>query len=95
MSDQDRGRSLILVHRLRDEDDDEEQFKPLDWRLISRLLTYTRPVKRKLVVMVILTIIRAAQLPGLVYITARVIKGPIAHGDRDGRDVPLQAALRA
>jgi ATP-binding cassette subfamily B protein len=84
MSDQDRGRSLILVHRLRDEDDDEEQFKPLDWRLISRLLTYTRPVKRKLVVMVILTIIRAAQLPGLVYITARVIKGPIAHGDLHG-----------
>jgi ATP-binding cassette, subfamily B, bacterial len=84
VSDQDRARSLILVHRPRDEDDDEEQFKPLDWGIISRLLTYTRPVKRKLVIMVILTIIRSAQLPGLVYITARVIKGPIAHGDLHG-----------
>jgi ATP-binding cassette, subfamily B, bacterial len=84
VSDQDRARSLILVHRPRDEDDDEEQFKPLDWGIIRRLLTYTKPVKRKLVIMVILTIVRSAQLPGLVYITARVIKGPIAHGDLHG-----------
>jgi ATP-binding cassette subfamily B protein len=84
MSEQDRVRSLLLVHRVRDEDDDEEQFKPLDWRLIRRVLGYTRPVSRKMTIMVILTIIRSAQLPALVYITARVIKGPIAHGDLHG-----------
>jgi ATP-binding cassette subfamily B protein len=84
MSEQDRVRSLLLVHRVRDEDDDEEQFKPLDWRLIRRVLGYTSPVRRKMTIMVILTIIRAAQLPALVYITARVIKGPIAHGDLHG-----------
>jgi ATP-binding cassette subfamily B protein len=84
MSEQDRVRSLLLVHRARDEDDDEEQFKPLDWRLIRRVLGYTRPVRRKTAVMVGLTVIRSAQLPALVYITARVIKGPIAHGDLHG-----------
>ena len=41
-------RDLILVQRVRDEDDDEEQFKPLDWRPLRRLLTYARPVRRKL-----------------------------------------------
>jgi ATP-binding cassette subfamily B protein len=80
----DHNRNLILVHRVRDEDDDEEQFKPLDWRLIRRLLGYARPVRRKLAVMVVLTVIRSAQLPALVWITAVVIKGPIAHGDLHG-----------
>jgi len=78
------SRDLILVHRVRDEDDDEEQFKPLDWGLIRRLLTYARPVRGKLAAMVVLTVIRAAQLPALVWITAYVIKGPIAHGDLHG-----------
>ncbi len=84
MKGADRARDLILVHRIRDEDDDEEQFKPLDWRLIRRLLAYTAPVRRKLSVMVALTVIRSAQLPALVLITALVIKGPIARGDLHG-----------
>jgi ATP-binding cassette subfamily B protein len=79
-----RGRDLILVQRVRGEDDDEEQFKPLDWGLIRRLLTYTRPVRRKLAIMLALTVIRSAQLPALVLITALTIKGPIAHGDLHG-----------
>ena len=40
--------NLVLVHRVRDEDDDEEQFKPLEWGLIRRLFTYAAPVRRKL-----------------------------------------------
>jgi ATP-binding cassette subfamily B protein len=83
-AERDRGRNLILVQRVRDEDDDEEQFKPLDWGLIRRILTYARPVRRKLATMVALTIIRSAQLPALVWITALTIKGPIAHGDLHG-----------
>jgi ATP-binding cassette subfamily B protein len=75
---------MLLVHRVRDEDDDEEQFKPLDWRLISRILGYAAPIRRKLVIMYVLTTIRSAQLPALVWITARVIKGPIAMGDMHG-----------
>jgi len=83
-ADTDRGRHPMLVHRVRDEDDDEEQFKPLDWRLVRRLLTYAQPVRRKLMIMVALTVIRSAQLPALVWVTAIVIKGPIAHGDLHG-----------
>ncbi|HEY5079869.1 MAG TPA: ABC transporter ATP-binding protein [Opitutaceae bacterium] len=78
------GPSLILVHRTREADDDEEQFKPLDWRLIRRILGYAAPVRGKLMVMVALTIIRAAQLPALAWLTATVITGPIAHGDLHG-----------
>ena len=83
-ADRDRGRNLILVQRIRDEDDDEEQFKPLDWGMIRRLLTYARPIRGKLTAMVVLTIIRSAQLPALVLITALDIKGPIAQGDLHG-----------
>jgi ATP-binding cassette subfamily B protein len=80
----DTAPSLILVHRVRDEDDDEEQFKPLDWRLARRLLGYAAPVRFKLWVMVVLTVIRAAQLPGLAWLSANVITGPIANGDVHG-----------
>jgi hypothetical protein len=76
--------NLILVHRVRDEDDDEEQFKPLDWRLIRRLLVYAGPVRRKLWIMAAMTVIRGAQLPALAWLTATVITGPIAHGDLHG-----------
>ena len=79
-----RGSDLILVHRVRDEDDDEEQFKPLDWRLAVRILGYARPVRRKLMALLALTVIRAAQLPALAWLTATVIKGPIARGDLHG-----------
>ena len=86
MSDQDRSarNNLILVHRVRDEDDDEEQFKPLEWGLVRRMIGYARPVRGKLMVMLALTIIRAAQLPALVWVTALIIKGPIAHHDVAG-----------
>jgi ABC-type multidrug transport system fused ATPase/permease subunit len=84
MSDDQDRRNILLVQRIRDEDDDEEQFKPLEWGIVRRLLGYTRPVKRKMAMMVALTLIRSAQLPALVWITAMVIKGPIAHGDLHG-----------
>jgi ATP-binding cassette subfamily B protein len=79
-----RGSDLLLVHRVRDDDEDDEQFKPLDWRLALRTLRYARPVKRKLAVLLFLTAARAAQLPALVWLTASIIKGPIARGDLHG-----------
>ena len=80
-ADDARGRAVMLVHRIPDEDDMEEQFKPLQWRLILRLFSYTASVKSKLRTLIILTIIRSAQLPALVWVTSIVIKGPIARGD--------------
>ncbi len=73
--------NLVLVHRVGDEDDDGNQFKPLEWGLIRRLFTYAHPVRRKAWVLLALTIIRSAQLPALVWITSVVIAGPIARGD--------------
>ena len=80
----ERAPSLTLVHRVRDPDDDEDQFKPLDWRLIRRILTYASPVRRKLSIMVLLTLARSAQLPALAWVTALVITGPVANGDTHG-----------
>jgi ATP-binding cassette subfamily B protein len=73
--------NLTLVRRLRDDDDEGEQFKPLEWGLIRRLFGYTQPVKRKVRLLIALTIIRSAQLPGLVWIVSLVIAGPITRGD--------------
>ena len=77
-------RDLGLVRRVRDEDDDEELLKPLEWSLIRRLFTYAAPVQRKLTALSVMTVIRAAQLPALVWITTLVIKGPITRGDFPG-----------
>jgi ATP-binding cassette subfamily B protein len=76
--------NLTLVRRVRDEDDDEEQFKPLDWRLVRRLLGYASPVRSKLWAMGALTVLRGAQLPALAVLSAREIAGPIARGDVHG-----------
>ena len=73
-------KSAVLVYRSRD-DDDEEQFKPLEWGLMRRLFGYTRAVAAKRNGLIALTIIRAAQLPGLVWLSTLIIKGPIAQGD--------------
>ncbi len=77
-------RDLGLVRRVRDEDDDDEIQKPLEWSLIRRLFTYAAPVKRKLTILGVLTVIRAAQLPALVWVTTLIIKGPITRGDWPG-----------
>jgi ABC-type multidrug transport system fused ATPase/permease subunit len=73
----------LLVRRERD-DDDEEQFKPLEWNLIRRLFGYTRAVRKKRNWLIVLTMVRAAQLPALVWISTLVIKGPITQGDLRG-----------
>ena len=74
---------MVLVHRPRDEDD-EEQFKPLDWGLIRRLFGYSTPVRAKVRRLIILTVIRSIQLPGLTVVVAFVIRGPITRHDQAG-----------
>ena len=73
--------TLLLVHRTRDEDEDEEQFKPLDWKMIFRLFGYAKPVKKKLTTLIVLTVIRSAQLPALVWVASVIMSGPIVRGD--------------
>jgi ATP-binding cassette subfamily B protein len=73
-----------LVRRPRDPDEDEEQFKPLEWGLIRRLFTYAAPVKGKLTALSILSVVRSAQLPAFAWLMALIIKGPISRGDMSG-----------
>ena len=72
-----------LVRRVR-EDEDEEMQKPLEWGLIRRLFTYTAPIKGKVTVLIILTLIRSAQLPALGWVMSLIIKGPITGRDLAG-----------
>lgn len=73
--------NLIIVPRPQDDGEAEEQFKPLEWGLIRRLFGYTAPVKRKVQVLIGLTVIRAAQLPALAWMVGLTISGPIARHD--------------
>lgn len=78
------ARAMTLVQHPRDEDADDEQFKPLEWGLIRRLFTYTAPIKSKVIILVIMTIVRSAQLPALGWLMALIIKGPITGRDFAG-----------
>jgi ATP-binding cassette subfamily B protein len=78
------ARAMTLVQQPRDEDADDEQFKPLEWGLIRRLFTYTAPIKSKVIILVIMTIVRSAQLPALGWLMAVIIKGPITGRDFAG-----------
>ena len=72
------GRPLTLVQRTATADgDDEPPMKPLDWKIVRRLLGYTRPFARKRNALIALTLIRATQLPALSWVTALTIAGPI------------------
>ncbi len=78
------ARAMTLVQQPRDEDADDEQFKPLEWGLIRRLFTYTAPIKSKVIILVIMTVVRSAQLPALGWLMALIIKGPITGRDFAG-----------
>ncbi len=64
MTPEGKIKDVGLVRRVR-EDEHEELQKPLEWGLVRRLFTYTAPIKGKVTVLTVLTIIRSAQLPAL------------------------------
>lgn len=72
--------SNLLVHRSRD-DEDDEQFRPLEWGLIRRLFGYTRAVSAKRNWLIFLSAVRSTQLAALVWFAAEIINGPIAQRD--------------
>ena len=71
--------SLTLVRRARDDDDDEPQFRPLEWGIIRRLLGYTEGRAGQRNGLIFLTVLRSAQLPALVWLSSTIIAQPIAH----------------
>ena len=65
-------------------DDDYVESRPLDFRLISRLMGFMRPYARQRNWLVVAAALRAFQLPGLTWVLAAVIHGPIDRGDTVG-----------
>ena len=74
-------RDVGLIRRAREDDEELEIQKPLEWSLIRRLFTYAAPVRKKVTALSVMTVIRAAQLPALVWLSTLIIKGPISGGD--------------
>src|SRR4051812_29377730 len=72
---------LGLVRRVRDDDEEEEIQKPLEWSLIRRMFNYAAPVKSKLTALTVMTLMRSAQLPAFAWLTSILINGPITRGD--------------
>lgn len=53
----------------------------IDWRVIKRVLAYTRPYAAKRNLVFFLTTVRAVQKPALAWLVADIINGPITRGD--------------
>ncbi|HET6884316.1 MAG TPA: ABC transporter ATP-binding protein [Pirellulales bacterium] len=76
--------STLASLTIRRADDYEENLHPLEMRLISRLFAYTRPYRAKRDWLLLLVFIRSLQLPGLTWLTAAVITGPVQQRDFAG-----------
>ena len=74
---------LTMVRRAADEEDEVAQ-RPLEWGLIRRLLSYTRPEASRRNWLIFLTLVRAVQLNGLTWLFADAISSPITGGDSRG-----------
>src|SRR5229473_899828 len=77
----------VSITRLRPELDREPDARPLDFGLIRRLLTYTRPYAAKRNWLLVTVVLRAIQLPCIAWVIGAVINGPIAH------DAPFPSVL--
>ncbi|MCO6454181.1 MAG: ABC transporter ATP-binding protein [Pirellulaceae bacterium] len=64
--------------------EDEPRQRPLEFRLIQRLLEFTRPYAAKRNWLALLVVIRSIQLPALTWVLAATINGPIQRGDVRG-----------
>ncbi|MCX6932808.1 MAG: ABC transporter ATP-binding protein [Verrucomicrobia bacterium] len=62
----------------------EAEPSALDWRILRRILTHTRPYAAKRNTIFALTVARAIQKPAMAWAIAAVINGPITGGDYSG-----------
>lgn len=66
------------------EREDEPRQRPLEFRLIARMLHHTRPYAARRFWLLITVLVRAVQMPALTWIVAAVIRGPVAERDPNG-----------
>ena len=76
--------STGLTRIVRRDDDDYLETRPLDFRLISRLMGFMKPYAARRNWLLVAAVLRAFQLPGLTWVLAAVIHGPIERGDAQG-----------
>jgi ATP-binding cassette, subfamily B, bacterial len=72
----------FLTHIQRDPEKElEDEKRPLDFRLILRIFSYTKPhaVKRNWLMLAVL--FRSVSMPSLVALSSHIIGGPISHRD--------------
>lgn len=81
MSEASHLQRSITRHIEREED---ARQRPLDFRLIARLLQYTRPYQKLRFWLFVTVLLRSIQLPALTWALAAVINGPIDRGDVTG-----------
>ncbi len=73
-----------LLTRVEPRHDRECDQRPLDARLVRRLLRYTRPYAALRNCLLALVVVRSVQLPCLTWVITAVIKGPIEHDQPAG-----------
>ncbi len=78
------ARNPYAALTIRRAEDREEEQHPLEMRLILRLLEYTRRYASKRNWLVLLVVLRSIQLPGLTWLTAAMITGPVQSHDVRG-----------
>jgi ATP-binding cassette subfamily B protein len=78
------GNPHITITHFQREPMDEAQQRPLEFGLIRRLFTYTRPFARKRNWLLALVLIRSLQIPVLTWMIGAVVKGPITQRDPTG-----------
>jgi ATP-binding cassette subfamily B protein len=71
-----------LVHRVRTEL--EAHQRPIDLRIVRRLVAFTKPYARKRNWLGLMVVLRAIQFPALGWATAAILSGPIAAQDPRG-----------
>jgi ATP-binding cassette, subfamily B, bacterial len=72
------------------QEDAESGQAPLQWSLVRRIFSYTRPYRARRNWLFILTFLRGVQLPAMAWMIGATINGPIA--GRDWRSIQCYAA---
>jgi ATP-binding cassette, subfamily B, bacterial len=79
-----RKPTVTLTHVRREEGDDDVEQRPLEFGLIRRLFSYTKPYRRKCNWLFFLVVLRAIQLPILAWMIGAIINGPVTKLDARG-----------
>ncbi len=72
-----RNHGIVRAPKM-DEEENRHAQKPLDFGIIRRLFSYTRTYAKHRNVLLVLVLMRSAQLPALTWMIGAIIDGPVA-----------------